>query len=131
MAYADVQDLESRWRELDALEKNKASVLLNDAADMLSTFVEVDRSDEKQMSVLKIVSCNMVRRAMCSSDVEGIASLSQAVGSTSVTAQWSNTDGALFLTKNDKQMLGITDGAIRSVQAYTIFDEMGERNGAE
>ena len=58
MAYATVGELESRWRPLAASEAERASVLLEDAAVILSEYGGAG-SD-----VLRIVSCNMVRRAM-------------------------------------------------------------------
>lgn len=58
MAYATVEDLEMRWRMLAPSERTRAAVLLDDAAVLL------DGYDEAEFEVLRIVSCNMVRRAM-------------------------------------------------------------------
>ena len=47
MAYADVSDLESRWRDLSADEEAKAAVLLDDASAMLDSLVDVNPDDEQ------------------------------------------------------------------------------------
>ena len=60
-AYATVADLASRWRPLSTLESDMASVLLDDAADIINQRVDASQSAP---ALLKIVSCNMVRRAM-------------------------------------------------------------------
>ena len=71
MAFATVEDLEARWRTLTPEEQAMAAVLLDDAAVKLSEW-EID-GDEKQAAKLKIVSCDMVKRAMkvSESDMEG------------------------------------------------------------
>ena len=66
MAFADVSDLESRWRELSTEEEARANVLLGDASAMLDALVDVDESDAQQADLLKVVCCNMVMRSMAS-----------------------------------------------------------------
>ena len=112
MAYADVSDLESRWRELSTGEESRAGVLLEDASAMLATLVAVDEGDEQQAAILKIVACNMVKRSMSSGDMEGLSSMSQTIGSTTASVSWSNPDGTLYLTRNEKRMLGIGGGRV-------------------
>lgn len=130
MAFADVSDLEARWRELTDEEQERATVLLDDASAMLSALVEVDDTDEQQAELLKIVTCNMVRRAMSASAVDGITQAAQTIGSTSVSVGFANPDGGFYLTKTDKQMLGISaSGRYRSIQAQTIYDECGDSDG--
>ena len=45
MAFADVSDLESRWRELSTEEEARPNVLNGDASAMLSAIGKVDRPD--------------------------------------------------------------------------------------
>lgn len=67
MAYATIGDLESRWRPLSPAEAQRVGVLLDDAAVLLSGYSDADPD------LLRIVSCNMVRRAMTTSgDAFGI-----------------------------------------------------------
>lgn len=60
MAYATASDLADRWRLLSAEEAEVAETLLGDASEILD---ELGFSDKPE-SLLRIVACNMVRRAM-------------------------------------------------------------------
>ena len=60
MAYAKADDLASRWRALTPDEQEVATVLLGDASEILDGLGYSDASSE----ILRIVACNMVRRAM-------------------------------------------------------------------
>ena len=60
MAFADVSDLESRWRELTTEEEARANVLLGDASAMLSALVDVDSSeyyDEDEERTVHVSDC--------------------------------------------------------------------------
>lgn len=99
-AFATVKDLESRWRVMDASEKRRATVLLEDAAALImANGVKVDEEDEAQMSNLVRVSCAMVMRAMGQGDGEQ----QHAWGGNLVA----NPCGDLYLSKQDKKSLGI------------------------
>ncbi len=116
-AFATVEDLQLGWRTLTAAEQAVAGELLERAtaqlASLLSTHgIEVDPTDEIQAVNLKAVTCNMVRRAMNSGGPDGLASASQTIGSTVASVQWANPDGAFYLSKTDKQSLGIGVGRI-------------------
>lgn len=113
-AYATVADLEAGWRTLTAAETARAAELLDRAtgfvaAKLRSRGADADTSDELQALNLRTVCCNVVRRAM-SSGGDGVASMTQAVGSTSASVSWSNPDGAFYLTKSEREMLGISGG---------------------
>lgn len=99
-AFATVKDLESRWRVMDASEKRRATVLLEDAAALIvANGVKVDEEDETQAANLVRVSCAMVMRAMGQGDGEQV----NAWGGNLV----SNPCGDLYLSKQDKRSLGI------------------------
>ena len=68
MAYAEVSDIEARWRELSTSEQERAAVLIEDASAMLDSLVIVDDTDEQQEALLKTVCCSMVIRAMSASE---------------------------------------------------------------
>lgn len=110
-AFADVADLESRWRDLSESEEERAAVLLGDASAVLSSLVDVDGSEE-QAEVLRIVCCNMVMRVMSADVTNGSATF--GVSQQSITAgpytqsfSYSNPTGDFYLTRVEKQMLGI------------------------
>ena len=118
MAFADVSDLESRWRELSTDEEARANVLLDDASAMLSALVEVDSSDAGQAELLKIVCCDMVIRAMSATaaDTFGVSQTSMTAGPYTQSFSYSNPSGDMYLTKLEKRLLGISTSYIGSIR---------------
>ena len=109
MAYADVSDLEARWRTLTEDEQARAAVLLDDASAMLAAAVMVDESDMQQDTLLKIVCCNMVQRSMSTGDdMFGVSQQSITAGPYTQSFNYSNPSGDLYITKSEKRMLGIS-----------------------
>ena len=119
MAYATVEDLEARWHALEGDDAARAETLLGDAAAMLDALVEVDPEDGQQANLLKIVSCSMVIRAMLSaeSDVYGVSQLDYGMGPFSQAAHFANPNGDLYLTAQERRMLGIGAPYATSLQA--------------
>lgn len=109
MAYATVADLEARWRTLTTEERSRAEVLLEDAAVRLdATCPPSEPPTEQELAARKIVSCEMVKRAMSSPggvDGVGVTSIQQGAGPYQETRQFSNPTGDLYLTKADKGLL--------------------------
>lgn len=118
MAFADVSDLESRWRELSTEEEARANVLLGDASAILSALVTVDNSDYEQSELLKMVCCDMVIRAMSAtaSDAFGVSQTSMTAGPYTQSFSYSNPSGDMYLTRLEKRLLGITTGYIGSIR---------------
>lgn len=109
MAYADVSDLEERWRELTEDEQARAAVLLDDASAMLDAYVLVDETDKKQVQLLKIVACSMVERAMSTGgDMYGVTQQSMTAVGFTQQYTYANPTGDLYITKSEKRMLGIS-----------------------
>lgn len=118
MAFADVSDLESRWRELSTEEEARANVLLGDASAILSALVTVDNSDYEQSELLKMVCCDMVIRAMSATaaDAFGVSQTSMTAGPYTQSFSYSNPSGDMYLTRLEKRLLGITTGYIDSIR---------------
>lgn len=117
MAYATVEDLESRWRDLSEDEEEKATILLDDAATYLNGFVVVDPDNAQQADALKIVSCNMVRRVMgVSDDLFGITEGTMTADIYSQRFTYANPNGDWYLTATEKRLLGIGSGKIASLR---------------
>jgi hypothetical protein len=112
MAYATVADLEARWRTLTSDEQVRATVLLDDAAvriDAACPFLPLDpptAEDASKLAARKIVSCEMVKRAMASVGGVGVESLQQGAGPYQETVKYTNPTGDLYLTKADRTLLG-------------------------
>lgn len=118
MAFADVSDIEARWRTLTVDEKARAAVLIEDASAVLSRLVTVDPNDEQQAAVLTTVCCNMVIRAMSAteSDMFGVSQSSMTAGPYSQSMNYANPSGDMYLTKMEKRLLGISSGYIGSIR---------------
>lgn len=107
--YATVEDLEARWRTLTADERERAAVLLEDAAVRLDAACPPSAPPtEQELASRKIVSCEMVKRAMSSVTTGGVgvASIQTGAGPYQETLQFSNPTGDLYLTKADRKLLG-------------------------
>lgn len=131
-AYATVEDLEAGWKTLGEAEQDVAETLLLRASAQLAALlaskgVGIDPDDEVQALNLKTVTCNMVRRSMGSGGADGMQSMSQTIGSTQASVQWANPDGAFYLSKTDKEALGISGRSIGRMIPAAIHqgDEAG------
>lgn len=124
---ATVEALEDGWRTLDEDEQARAEILIKRAsAFVLSACkrngVAIDVADEIQMINVESVCCNVVRR--CMDRLDGVASMSQGIGATSGAITFSNPDGSFYLTKGDKELLGLVGkNQYRSIEASTWADE--------
>lgn len=116
MAFADVEDYLSRMkpseRDVTQDERDYIGVLLSDASAKLagllaSAGVEVDETDETQTANIKRVVCNMVREFLDSESRDGVTSMSQNIGNTSASVQWSAGVTNFFISESDKLALGI------------------------
>lgn len=107
-AYAEVADLEARWRTLSSDEKSRAKVLLGDARVRLD--VECPPSTpptDAELAVREIVSCEMVKRAMINSDsAAGVGSTQTTAGPFLQSFNYTNPTGDLYVTKAERRMLG-------------------------
>lgn len=118
MAYATVEDLMARWRTLTEAEQETASVLLDDAANVIDGYTFIDTEDDGQMARAKYVSCAMVRRSMqaSESDMMGFSQASATMGPFSQQATFANPTGELYLSGSEKSMLGANSSYIASLR---------------
>lgn len=116
--YATVADLEARWRPLTADEQALAETLLEDASVRLASQIDVKRTDTYYMELLKQVTCAMVRRAMGATEMDlfGVTQSSMTAGPYSEQRTYSNPTGDMYLTKEEKRLLGIGVGYIGSIR---------------
>lgn len=63
-AYATASDLALRWRPLSSSEQSIASTLLEDACAIIEAAIIGAPDPSSAPAIFKVVSCNMVRRAM-------------------------------------------------------------------
>lgn len=112
MAYATIEELEERWRDLSESERKRAAVLLEDAAvildDLMARYhLRADGRTEK----LRYISCMMVRRSMASGVEGDYTSISRTAGSFTEQLSPANPSGDMYLTKSERQLLGCGLGA--------------------
>ncbi len=127
--FATVDDLQNGWRELNADESAIAQTLIERASAKIyallnSHHITINVSDEIQMVNLTAVTCNMVKRVFNAAG-DGVQSISQGIGATNASLTFLNADESLYLTKSDRETLGLTGGmnAYRAVHAQTWADE--------
>lgn len=107
MAYATIDDLETRWRPLSIQEKQRALVLLEDAALRLDLAFPPPADLTPPLEAVRvIVSCEMVKRALAAPGGIGVSSVQQGAGPYQETLTYTNPSGDLYLTKADRKLLG-------------------------
>ena len=121
MAFAEVSDIEARWRELSTDEKARAGTLIDDASAMLSTLVDVDTANA---DMLRTVCSNMVIRAMSASGMDSFGASQSTItaGPYSQTFNYANPSGDMYITKMEKRLLGITTGYIGTIRPMMAGD---------
>ena len=108
-AYATCEDVEKGYRELTEDEQEKAAALLDEAAIIIDAYASPAAENEAK----KVVSCRMVRRAM--GDETGLQipmGASQGtvsgLGYSQSFTYGTGAAGELYLTKQDKKLLGVS-----------------------
>lgn len=110
--FATVKDLEDRFRTLSTEEKNRARVLLKDAAEALVVELglvgkEVTEGDKVQMGLLQMVSCNMVKRVLANGTAADISQVSEARGPFSTSLTFANPSADMYIREDERRWLGI------------------------
>lgn len=113
--FATYLDVEARWRELSDSERKRCDVLLDDASVAIATAMskcgidyEEIEDDTLRGRALLTVTCSMVIRAMKTPvDQQSATSYTQSANGYSESFSFSNPDGDLYMTKRERQMLGI------------------------
>lgn len=120
MAYADVSDIEARWRALSTDEQARAAVLLDDASVQLSRLVTVDDSDQQQLAALKMVSCNMVIRVMSAGTSAAFGATNASMTGGPYTQSWTYEapTGDMYLTKAEKALLGVSAMIVGTIRPH-------------
>lgn len=102
--FATVADLEARWHALSDAERASALVLLDDASDKIMT--DCPGWASATPATLRRITCAMVKRAMLNRDMAGISQSTQTANGFTESTAYSNPDGDLYLTRQEKRSLG-------------------------
>lgn len=110
--FASINDLRRHWPELPEDREEEATQKLAEASLIIrSLYGGIDTkvaSGQVDAGLLELIVCRMVKRSLLASinDVEGIASRNETAGGVSMGFSFSNPNGNLYLTKDDKNLLG-------------------------
>ncbi len=103
-AFATSDELRARWSL--APDGDQANAVLEDASVWLQAMYDLpDNPSEKLAAVLRIIVCSMAKRALQSENTDHMESLSQTAGAFSQSSSFRNSEGNLFLTKAEREML--------------------------
>lgn len=117
-AYAEISDLESRWKTLNADEQKKAEALLLDASYHLKALLEKNRGadfeiDDVLAHNLKVVTCNIVMRSMTTRpDFFGVSQMSITADVYSQSFTPINSTGDMRLTDEEEKLLGLKSAKV-------------------
>lgn len=112
--FATIEDLQADGRSLEAegVTNDAANTLIRRVTAFLSTLlaehgIEVDESDELQAINLATVTCYIVWDEISKQKGPDFSSLSQSVGSTSVSLSMHEKSTGFFIPNEYKALLGI------------------------
>ena len=119
MAYATVADVQARLtRTLDSAEQTVCATLLDDAAVIIDSFNKDASADAKE-----VVSCRMVMRAIGNEDSVPMGATQGSMSALGYSQSWaigSGSSGELYLSKLEKQLLGVGN----SIGSYSPVEEL-------
>ena len=124
MAYATVQDVQARMTiTLTTSQQTMCGYLLDDAAVLIDVCASDASSDVK-----KVVSCNIVTRALSSSIAQADIPAGATQGSMSAlgySQSWTVSNGSvgeLYLSRTDKKLLGVSN----SIGSHSPVEDLCE-----
>ena len=113
--FATVEDYEARYGEVD--DEARVSALLQDATNIIASQpgFSTDGRDDTWWGVLETVTCAMVHRSLMSGAYAGLSNVSQGAGGYTASVAVYNPGGDLYLTRNERRVLGLGGGRIGTV----------------
>ena len=121
MAYATVEDVQARMtRQMSISEQAVCATILDDAAVRIDSF-NANASDDAK----KIVSCRMVIRQLGDGEESGlpIGATQGSMAGLGYSQSWtvgSGTTGEMYLSREDKQLLGCAN----RIGSYSPVEEI-------
>lgn len=100
--YATADDLANVWHALTLEEQNRATHLLADASQIMRDEVPSMRASD---ATKRIVCVSMVKRAMQTSQAEGVTQFSETTGPFANSFTFANPTGSLYLTRDERRRL--------------------------
>ena len=116
--YANLDDLQSRWRDLSVQEKTRAAVLLKDAEVMILAELTSygKKLEDVEPAILRLVECNMCARVLSAgTNAADITQMTESAGCYSQTYTYSQPGTSLYISKKERRLLGIGGARIGGV----------------
>ncbi len=101
--FANVYDLEVRWRTIREDERPRVERLLADASQLIMD--ECPGAADCAALTLERIVCGVVKRAMTPRPVDGAGSVQQGAGAGQATVRWANPDGDIYLSGSERRSL--------------------------
>lgn len=128
--YAGLDDLKAHWPLLPSDREDEAGQKLHEASvEIRALYPDADAriaAGTMDADIPRLVVCRMVKRAMTAPATPGgeggLGSIQQGAGPFSQTLNFSNPDGAVYLSKADRNLLRTARGQKR---AWTIIPSGG------
>lgn len=120
--FATVEQYEARYGDVE--DQKQVETLLGDASAFIaaqpgfSLIPDGESGYELQQANLVRVTCAVVHRSLSAGDWAGLSSLSQGAGSQSASVSVYNPGGDFYLTKAEKQALGIGAARVGMTDPY-------------
>lgn len=115
-SFATLDDYEARYGAVPESQWPIVSSRLLDATALVLSEMPAYQVGQDEVLDLNVIAvcCEVVRRAICASQFEGITQTSQTAGSYNASVTFSNPDNALYLSSANKERLGLNDSFIGS-----------------
>ncbi|MGZ9829867.1 Gp19/Gp15/Gp42 family protein [Tsukamurella ocularis] len=118
--YAEVSDLEARWRPLNDAETAVATTLLGDASYWVRQWFPAETAQidagEADATGVKILVCTMVKRAMIALNDDGKSSETEMYGPFMHVRAFSNPSGNLYILDSECDMIRGRTPGFKSMQ---------------
>ncbi len=125
--FATINDLEVRWKKLSEDELPIAEALLFDASAFIAEQLSCDYDVVEHANVLRMVTCNAVKRQLIAMDTESdsfaMTQFTQTAGVYSFTGAPANPTGDLYLTSNEKSLLGLNSCKVACIEPSIGWDQ--------
>jgi hypothetical protein len=122
MSYASWADVEAIWRTLSVDETATASALIAAAERMVAAdfpdLAERIATGNTSAELVADVVATMVKRAMISTERLGVESTSESAGPFARAQKFSNPDGALYFTSDERRRLGGVRSSPRATRGW-------------
>lgn len=104
--FATVEDLGKRWKAMPSGDRETIQIALEDASQFILDMVP--SASKAEPATLKRIVCSVVRRSLdADADLVGVESVQTGAGPYQETLKPLNPHGDFYLTKSEKQALGV------------------------